>query len=137
MQTNVQDFPAVDAWAEPTPAADAPPAGAHPDSSPEITEHTRRALFLATVARAIDLDGLPAPMSIDFSLPQYRSVKMRMNDNATSDVDDWAAHIGVEATRGPDTFTTNRPWQSYDAGPAEFGGFTLRIWCADDVDEEV
>lgn len=93
-----------------------------------LAEHAARLTFLTAVRNTIDLDGLPAPATIGFN-PNGRQVRLVMDNNATADVDDWAAQLGTTATRHPlEVFG----WHRYTADQpddATWHGYQVTVSC--------
>jgi len=98
-----------------------------------LIEHTRRSAFLLAVHRAIEFDGLPAPMEIQFQADGV--VMLRFEPNGTADLDDWAAHLGVTAADKSTVFTSgDHPWRSYDA-VGRFAKQPVELWCSHDLSD--
>lgn len=93
-----------------------------------LTEHAARLTFLTAVRNTIDLGGLPAPATIGFN-PDRRQVRLVMDENGTADVDDWAAQLGITATRRPlEVFG----WHRYFADQpddATWHGYQVSVSC--------
>jgi hypothetical protein len=103
-----------------------------------FTEHTRRSAFLAAVHRAIEIDGLPAPRSIDFRL-SGTSVALDMDNNAAADVDDWAANFNATASYGHDgeiLTGSHRPFRSYETR-FTLTNYRVEVRTFEDADTEV
>jgi hypothetical protein len=107
---------------------------------PRITVHAARSAFLKAIANAIEWDGLPAPQSISFNEHHWPSVDFAMDEDATGDVDDWAAALGVTAADRSTVHPSagDGPWHAYSTpsvgtGPV-WSGYRLRVWCVHHVD---
>lgn len=101
-----------------------------------FAEHTRRSAFILAVHQAIEIDGLPAPLTICFTGGSPDDVELRMDANATGDVDDWAAHFSIPAGYAFDgqVLESTRPFRSYQTDEFSFANYTtVRIWCAEDA----
>lgn len=59
---------------------------------PRLAAHAARSVFHLALHRAIELAGMPAPAIVRFEGDVARFV---MDENHPSDVDDWAAFLGV------------------------------------------
>jgi hypothetical protein len=79
-----------------------------------FAEHTRRSAFILVVHRAIEVDGLPAPAGITFTGHGFNSVTLYMDQNAPSDVDDWARHLGAEVRWGGLYESLGKPMRAYE-----------------------
>lgn len=92
-----------------------------------FTEHTKRSAFILAVHRAIEIDGMPAPRSIDFTGHGWDSVALYMDQNAPGDVDTWAQHLGVGTAWRGLYESGGRPMREYDTGYIAWNGFRTEV----------
>lgn len=91
------------------------------------TEHTRRSAFILAVHQAIEVDGMPAPKSINFTGHGWDSVTLHMDYNAVGDVDDWAAHLGADTKWRGGYESGERPMRGYETEYTVWNGFRVEV----------
>lgn len=98
-------------------------------SDPRVQRDHRAALLFAALHRAIELDGLPAPLSVTPGVAPPANLQLA----SVADVDDWSVRLGVD--RAPDLEPIGTPpWREYHAiGAIE--GIAVEVWCSVDAEE--
>jgi hypothetical protein len=92
-----------------------------------VTEHVRRSAFILAVHQAIEIDGLPAPKSINFTGYGWDSVTLHMDYDATCDVDAWAQHLNAETKWGGGYESGDRPMRGYETEYIVWNGFRVEV----------
>lgn len=103
-----------------------------------FTEHTRRSAFILAVHRAVEIDGVPMPRSIDFAAANTTHVFLWMDNEATGDVDDWAALLDTNVEWGRGFESAGRALRNYGmSSNGAWHGFTISMHCHVRQDTEV
>jgi hypothetical protein len=92
-----------------------------------VTEHTKRSAFILAVHQAIEVDGMPAPKSINFTGHGWDSVTLHMDYDATGDVDTWAGHLGAKTKWGGGYESGGKPMRGYDTEDIVWNGFRVEV----------
>lgn len=92
-----------------------------------VTHDHRVAIAFQVLYRAVEFDGMPAPLAVH--LHSADVVRLQFDDDQTARIDDWASLLGTPAATVGDVFgSARRPWRKYTV-TGQIEGQTVEVWC--------